>query len=314
LDTLENKCCIAFYNLENFFDTQNDPHALDDDFMAEGMHRWDGKRFRNKANKLARAIAAIGQGDSPGPPVLVGLAEVENHKVIESLLLTEPLKEIDYGYVHFNSPDERGIDTALLYHRGYFEVLGSESLPLLVESVHGDRDFTRDILYVHGRLHGQEIHLFVNHWPSRREDESTDHKRVIAAKVILMKLDGLNGEAGHCLIMGDFNDGPDSLSIRTLMNSKKFINPMKQLHTPVSGSATYRGEWIMFDQILVSHGFLGTPQKGLAYIRAGIFAPRFLREWEGRYKDLPFRTYAGTKYLGGYSDHFPVYVIMEKRN
>lgn len=312
--TLENKFCIAFYNLENFFDTRDDPHALDDDFTAEGLHRWDGKRFRNKTNKLGRAIAEIGQGESSRPPVLVGLAEVENQAVIESLLLSDRLKEIDYGYVHFNSPDERGIDTALLYHRAHFEVLDAESLPLLVESIHGDRDFTRDILYVHGRLGGEEIHIFVNHWPSKREDQDTDHKRVVAAKVILMKLDALSGDAANCIVMGDFNDGPDSLSIRTLMDSHRFINPMEGLGTPKSGSATYRGEWILFDQILISHGFVKAQNGGHGYVKAGIFAPRFLREWKGRFKGLPFRTYAGMKYVGGYSDHFPVYVVLGKRD
>lgn len=311
---LENKCCIAFYNLENFFDTQDDPQALDDDYTPEGQHRWDGNRFANKANKLARAIARIGQGESPDPPVLVGLAEVENRRAIESLLATGPLKEIDYGYVHFNSPDERGIDTALLYHRDHFEPLVSESLPLLVASKDGDRDYTRDILYVNGRLHGQEIHLFVNHWPSRREDRDTDHKRIVAAKVVLGKLEAISTGTEHCLVMGDFNDGPDALSIRTLMDSKRFINPMKALLGPTTGSATYRGEWILFDQILVSHGFLKPSQGGHAFVKAGIFAPRELREWKGRYKDFPFRTFAGSKYLGGASDHFPVYVILEKRD
>jgi len=310
--TLENKYCIAFYNLENFFDTKDDPHALDDGFTPGGIHAWNGERMRNKANKLGRAIAAIGQGEVIRPPVLVGLAEVENHMVIEALLGTDSLKGIDYGYVHFNSPDERGIDTALLYHRGHFELLGAESLPLLVENDDGDRDFTRDILYVQGRLNGQEVHIFVNHWPSRREDQDTDHKRVLAAKVILMKLERLPGDAPPCLVMGDFNDGPASLSIQVLMDSGRFINPMAALASPRAGSAKYRGQWLLFDQILFSPGFLGTGTGGHRFVKAGIFAPKFLQEWKGPYKGQPFRTFAGPKYLGGYSDHFPVYLVLEK--
>jgi len=312
---LENKYCVAFYNLENFFDTKDDPHALDDDFTPEGLHRWDEARFRNKANKIARAIAEIGKGESGKAPVLVGLAEVENRNVIEFLLRTKALRDLDYGFVHFDSPDERGIDTALLYSRAHFEPLDSRTLPLLVENTNGERDFTRDILQVRGRLNGEEVQLFVNHWPSRREGgEDTEYKRIIAARLILGELEALEGEGSKCILMGDFNDDPSSRSIQTLMASGRFINPMEQLLSPIGGSASYRGTWSLFDQILFSHDFLRGEPGTHGYVKAGIFAPRFLREWKGRYKGLPFRTYAGGKYLGGYSDHFPVYLILEKRD
>lgn len=309
-----NKYCIAFYNLENFFDTRDDPHGLDDDFTPQGELHWNENRFRNKARKMGRAIAEIGSGESPRPPVLVGLAEVENRGVIEVLLKTDAMKDQDYGFVHFNSPDERGIDTALLYLKEHFEPLESRSLPLIVDNTNGERDYTRDILYVRGRLNGEEVRIFVNHWPSRREgDQETAYKRIIAAQRILEELQAPERDSSKLILMGDFNDDPNSESIQTLMASGLFINPMEQLLGPKSGSASYRGEWNLFDQILISHNFLQVEPGTHGFVKAEIFAPRFLREWKGRYKGLPFRTYAGRKYLGGYSDHFPVYLIVEQR-
>ena len=311
---LEHKYCVAFYNLENFFDTKDDPHALDDGFTPEGVHRWNDNRFRNKANKIGRTIAAIGRGESDKAPVLVGMAEVENRNVIEFLLGTQALRELDYGYVHFDSPDERGIDTALLYSKRHFEVLESRTLPLLVDNTDGQRDFTRDVLHVRGRLNGEEMHLFVNHWPSRREGGGeTEYKRIIAARLILEEVYALK-EGSKCIVMGDFNDDPNSMSIQTLMASGRFVNPMEKLLSPLGGSANYRGTWNLFDQILFSHLFLGVDHGTHGFVKAGIFAPRSLREWKGRYKGLPFRTFVGGKYLGGYSDHFPVYLVLEKRD
>lgn len=309
----ENKYTIAFYNLENFFDTRDDSHSLDDDFTPEGFRKWNETKFRNKGHKIARAISEIGREESSRPPVLVGIAEVENKAVIASVLDNNELKEVDYDFVHFNSPDERGIDTALIYQKEHFKVLGAETLPLLVDNVNGERDFTRDILYVHGLLNHEEVHVFVNHWPSRREGaELTSYKRVKAAETILVKLANLKVENPNCIVMGDFNDDPNSESIQTLMNTGLFINPMGKLLSPISGSANYKRTWSLFDQILLSHTFLNHEPNTHSFVKAAIFSPSFLKEWKGRYKGNPFRTFAGGNYLGGYSDHFPVYVVLEK--
>ncbi|MEO9513007.1 MAG: endonuclease [Flavobacteriaceae bacterium] len=309
----EDQFTIAFYNLENFFDTKNDPHKLDDDFTPDGRKAWDESKFRRKTKKLARTISLIGQDDSGTPPVLIGIAEVENRQVIETLLKTKSVREINYDYVHFDSPDERGIDTALIYNKEHFKVLGSETISLLVMNDYGNRDFTRDILYVHGRLHKEEIHVFVNHWPSRRDGEDeTSYKRIKAAETILEKLKTLNAENPNYIIMGDFNDDPNSESIKKLMETKMFVNPMQTLLSPVSGSANYKGEWSLFDQILISHSFLNYEQGTHSFKKAKIFAPKFLKEWKGKYKGNPFRTFVGKKYLGGYSDHFPVYVVLKE--
>lgn len=311
--SLDNKYTVAFYNLENFFDTWDDPHALDDDFTPKGFHKWNERKFRKKVKKVSRTISKIGLEDSNQPPVLIGIAEVENKTVIKSLLSSKRLQDIAYDFVHFDSPDERGIDTALIYHRDHFKVLHTETLPLLVDNTNGDRDFTRDILYVRGLLHNEEVHVFVNHWPSRREGaEETSYKRVKAAETIISKLGRLDEELPNCIIMGDFNDDPNSESIKTLMGTGRFINPMQKLLSPESGSANYKGTWSLFDQILVSHSFLNFQPGTHSFKKASIFAPRFLKEWRGRYKGNPYRTFAGKKYLGGYSDHFPVYVVLEE--
>ena len=311
---MENNYTIAFYNLENFFDTINDKGTLDDDFTPNGFKQWDDKKFGKKVKKLAKAISQIGTDDSNDAPTLIGVAEVENSGVISTLLKTGELKNKDYDYVHFDSPDERGIDTALIYNKEHFNVINAETIPLLITNENGNRDYTRDILYVYGKLNNEEVHVFVNHWPSRRDGaDTTSYKRAEAAKTILRKLEELSVylDISNCIIMGDFNDDPNSKSIKILMDSGLFINPMQKMLSPFSGSANYRGEWSLFDQILISHSFLNYEKGTHSFKKAEIYAPKFLKEWKGKYKGNPYRTYAGKKYLGGYSDHFPVYITLK---
>lgn len=309
----ENNFVIAFYNLENFFDTHDDPHTLDDDFTPSGRKEWSESRFRKKSKKLARTISLIGGDYSSEVPVLVGVAEVENKLALDSILNTKSLEEVNYDYVHFESPDERGIDTALIYHKSHFEVLDAETIPLMLTNGNGDRDYTRDILYVHGKLHQEEIHVFVNHWPSRRDgSDETKHKRIKAAETVLAKIETLPEENPNCIVMGDFNDDPNSESIQRIMASEQFVNPMQQLLSPKSGSANYKGQWSLFDQIIISHSFLNFEKGTHSFKKAKIFAPKFLKEWKGKYKGNPFRTFVGKKYLGGYSDHFPVYIVLRE--
>lgn len=306
-----NSYAVAFYNLENLFDTVDDPHTLDDDFTPKGFKRWKNSRYRSKIKKLGKAISRIGEDKNVHPPSLIGIAEVENNKVIEKLLQTKYLKDYPLDYVHFDSPDERGIDTGLIFNTDHFEVLEAETLPLLIENEEGERDFTRDILFVRGKLNKEEIQLFVNHWPSRRDGaEETKHKRIKAAQTILNKIESLNKapEDLNVMVMGDFNDDPNSESIQVLMESGYFINPFKKLLSLDTGSANYKGKWSLFDQVILSHSFLNHEPETHSFKEAVIFSPKFLREWKGKYKGNPFRTFVGKKYIGGYSDHFPVYV------
>ncbi|WP_350284203.1 endonuclease [uncultured Croceitalea sp.] len=309
-----NLYTVAFYNLENYFDTTNDAYVLDDDFTPKGFKKWDEKRFVYKTRKLAKAISKIGPDDAKRPASLMGIAEVENNGVIEKLLASKKLRDIPYDYVHFDSPDERGIDTGLIYHKEHFEVTSAETIALLVENTNGDRDLTRDILYVHGKLNGEAVHVFVNHWPSRRDGaDETAYKRIVAAKTVLSKVESIVNEntGANIVIMGDFNDDPTSESIKTMMQTGLFINPMEKLLSPNGGSANYKGEWSLFDQIILSHSFLNFEPNTHSFKKASVFKPKFLREWKGKYKGNPYRTYAGKKYIGGYSDHFPVYVRLK---
>ncbi|MGB5666627.1 MAG: endonuclease [Maribacter sp.] len=305
---------IAFYNLENLFDTVVHRETLDDDFTPNGFKKWTPKRYKKKVYKLAKTISEIGLESTLKAPALIGIAEVENEVVIKDLINTEQLNKIDYGYVHYNSPDERGIDTALLYDKSHFEVLQSEPITLMVYSTEGERDLTRDILYVYGKLNGEKVHVFVNHWPSRRAGANeTDYKRMEAAKTlkgIMARIENEHTNPNY-IIMGDFNDDPDSASIQKLMEATNLYNPMEKLKSPERGSANYKRSWSLFDQIIVSHNFFNYEKGTHSFTYANIFDDKLLTEWKGKYKGTPYRTYAGRKYIGGYSDHFPVYIQLK---
>lgn len=308
---------IAFYNLENLFDTRDDPNKLDDDFTPKGFKKWTPKRYRRKIKKLAKTISRLGVQTSNYPPVLVGLAELENKLVIREMLDTKALRGKGYKYIHFDSPDERGIDTALLYHPQHFEEISSENIFLQVENPDGRPDATRDILYVHGKLHGEPVHIFVNHWPSRRDGaDETAYKRIKAAETIhrTMRRIEEKQKTPNYLIMGDFNDGPFDQSIKTLLSGADLYNPMEKLIGEDRGSANYKQRWSLFDQIILSDTFFKKGSGHHSFAHANIFDDHLLKEWSGRYKGNPFRTYVGKKYLGGHSDHFPVYIQLRLLN
>jgi endonuclease/exonuclease/phosphatase family metal-dependent hydrolase len=306
---------IAFYNLENLFDAENNKHTLDEDFTPTGFKEWTLERYASKRSKLARTIFDIGKQDNKYPPVLIGISEVENQTVIQDLIRTTPLDGLNYGYVHYESPDERGIDTALVYNPKFFQVITSEALPLLVANLNGAQDTTRDILYVKGTLNTETVHVFVNHWPSRRDGgDVTEYKRLVAANVVREKMKTIEESelSPNYLVMGDFNDDPTSKSIQNLLEDSSLYNPMEKLHYPKQrGSANYKKTWSLFDQIIISHNFLNFEKGTHSFSTANIFDASFLKERSGKYKGNPYRTYAGSKYLGGYSDHFPVYVILK---
>ena len=309
-----NLYTIAFYNLENLFDPLRDADTLDLDFTPNGIRQWTPTRYKNKLQRLARTIGEIGFDSSRRPPVLIGIAEVEKGSVVRELLETAPLNAYNYDYIHYESLDERGIDTALIYNRDHFVITGSKPIPLMVQNGNGIRDTTRDILYVEGVLNGETVHLFVNHWPSRRTgDEETDYKRIEAARTInsYMKMIEETVSDPNYIVMGDFNDGPTTRSIQILMGSDKLYNPMETLLSPTRGSVSYRRSWDLFDQIMISHNFLNYEKGTHSFAHADIFDVPFLAEVKGKYKGNPYRTYAGGKYRGGYSDHFPVYIQLK---
>lgn len=194
----KNVHTIAFYNVENLFNINDDPNVLDDDFTVDGVKKWGSKRYADKINKIAMTISEIGTKNTQRPPVLMGIVEVENKDVVKDVIHSEHLRKWDYGVVHFDSPDERGIDNALIFQKRHFELRHAEPIPLLVGNTNGEMDKTRDILYVHGKLNNEEVHVFVNHWPSRREGEAlTEHKRIKASETVKGFVKKLKSKTSH---------------------------------------------------------------------------------------------------------------------
>lgn len=306
---------IAFYNTENLFDYINDPLTNDVGFLETSNKRWNKERYEKKIYNTGKVISKIGFDDLQKPPTLIGLAEVENDRVLTDLIQSRYLEDYNYGFVHYNSPDERGIDVALLYDKNSFTIENSETITLHVESELGVRDYTRDILKISGYLNDEKIYVLVNHWPSRHEEsDRTGHKRMFAAQKIVELIDEmLVDDAGaKVIIMGDFNDNPRNNSIQFLKNEGALYNPMEKLMSYKRGSTNHNSKWMLFDQILMTTNFLESHQEGLKFLKADIFDEKFLTQNYGKYKGQPFRTYVGKRYTGGFSDHFPVYIQLKK--
>ncbi|MEZ4801384.1 MAG: endonuclease [Gelidibacter sp.] len=302
---------IAFYNTENLFDVFADERTNDNDFLPISAKNWTQQRYEKKIYKLGSVISKIGFESIQKPPVLVGLAEVENDTVLQDLIGGEDLKSYNYGFVHYDSPDERGIDVALLYNKDEFEVESSKAFPIYIEDESGKRDFTRDILLVTGCLNNHKIHVLVNHWPSRHEGkDETDYKRIIAAAQLSEIISYLTNEDSNTqiVVMGDFNDNPNSQSIMNLKNDNGLYNTMEAVWSYSRGSVNHNFAWIQFDQIFLTHNFVDKNDMRFKLIKADIFDEKFLTQYNGKFKGQPYRTYVGKKYKGGFSDHFPVYI------
>ncbi|MCB0485023.1 MAG: endonuclease [Flavobacteriaceae bacterium] len=308
-----NLYTVAFYNLENLFDIYDDPDTLDDDFTPKGTKKWNAKKYSRKVQKIASVISQIGVKETGFPPAIIGLAEVENKEVVEDLIQTESLQKYGYGYVHYDSADERGIEVAFLYRKNIFSVEHSQAFTLLIENEFGERDYTRDILLVKGKLQGETVYCIINHWPSRREGEDkTEYKRIAGADKVHQIIDIIKEEtdSAKVLIMGDFNDDPISKSIKQHLVDEDLYNPFESLLAKGNGSLNHNGDWHVFDQIIISKTFF--EDSGFIYRNAYIFDDHFLKEWKGKRRGNPFRTYIGKWHQGGFSDHFPVYIILEE--
>lgn len=308
------KIVVGFYNLENLFDTKDDPSKLDDDFTPTGFKQWNEKRYTKKLKKLGKVISKIGKKETGDPPALLAVAEVENAVVLKDLIKVKALVKHDYGVVHFDSPDERGIDVGLIYRKDSFKVSTAVTKTVWLETETGERDYTRDILHVTGNLMGTKIHLLINHWPSRRKGANeTAHKRIKAAQENRKIIESLREKEpdARIMILGDFNDGPYDVSVKDHLVQKDLYNPMVFLNTKYEGSLNHNFEWYLFDQIILSTNFMRIHQNNFKYLYSNIYNEKYLTEFRGKFKGNPFRTYAGKRYLGGYSDHFPVYITFK---
>ncbi len=316
---------IAFYNLENLFDTKNDSLVYDDDRTPDGKDHWTPLRYTHKIEHMAKVLSEIGSKENKTAPDIIGVCEVENLGVLEDLVHHEFLSAFNYGIVHFDSPDERGIDVALLYKKDAFVPVNFNSHRLLLFKLDGKRDYTRDQLIVEGLLDNEQIYFLENHWPSRSGGEARSRPfRVEAAKLNKRIIDSVRRFNTHAKIisMGDFNDDPIDPSFKKVLkvekNSKKLdstslYGPMEKLYRKGRGSLAYRDKWNLFDQFYMTSSLINNPNEGYRYWKTGIFTPPYLLDPKGRYKGYPLRTYAGGSYIGGYSDHFPVYLHLIKK-
>jgi predicted extracellular nuclease len=319
----KNTFTIAFYNVENLFDTEDDPAIDDSEFLPTAENKWDNEKYQKKLANMSSAINSLGSTQAPD---ILGLCEIENKRVMEDLIAQPSLKSKNYGIVHYNSPDERGIDVGMIYKKDVFKPFAEKSCRIIFPEV---KDKTRDFLIVSGILGGKDtLHVFVAHFPSRRGGlKESEHKRVYVASQVKSKVDSIQKKSpkANIVVMGDLNDEPTNKSIVETLNAKPYSDGLKQgqmfntmgvLKSEGKGThAYYNGkekitEWNLLDQIILSPNLVNK-KSSLRYVlkSATIHKPEMLMQQEpAQYKGQPLRTFAGKKYLGGYSDHFPVFI------
>lgn len=334
---------VAFYNCENLFDTINDPNVIDEEYLPSAG--WTLKKYKMKLANLSRVLAEIGTGENANSPTIIGVSEVENRGVLEDLVKQPLLAGKDYGIVHFNSPDKRGIDVGFLYQKKHFKPTSFKNIPLLVYQKEDEKAkkedgedksddkvsvdsktrvlYTRDQLLVTGLLDGEEISVIVNHWPSRSggEKRSSPYREAAAAlnKKIIDSLYRINPDA-KVITMGDLNDGPYNNSIKKVLGAKAkkeqvgkqgIFNPMEEMANKGIGSLAYRDAWDLFDQIIMTEPLIRKDYTSFRYWKAGVYNKAFLTQTTGQYKGYPLRSARGEV---GFSDHFPVYIYLIKQH
>ncbi|RXQ94987.1 endonuclease/exonuclease/phosphatase family protein [Ancylomarina salipaludis] len=311
--------CIAFYNLENLFDTIDDPEKYDEEYTPEGKNKWTETKYNAKLFNMAHVISLIGKEGCKDGFSILGVCEIENRKVLEDLIAQPALVGRNLQIVHYPSPDKRGIDVGLLYNPKRFEVIESKSFRLNTFKNNGDTLFTRDQLLVTGLLDKEKVHVIVNHWPSRSSGEKISRPSRNAASQLSHSIcDSLSkaDPSAKILVMGDLNDDPFNESVKkymktkakiSKMDSEHFYNPWENILAKGIGTLAYRDTWNLFDQILLSNPLVDKNTKGYKFIASKIFKEKFMIQSKGRYKGYPLRTRDN-----GYSDHLPVYVFLAR--
>ncbi len=308
---------MMFYNVENFFDTEDDPTTNDNQFTPEGEMHWTKSRYIDKRNAIFRVIANVGEWE---PPALIGLCEVENRKVLDDLIKNTPLMKYPYRLVHKDSPDQRGIDVALFYREDYLKLIAQEFIRIRFSD---NRKRTRDILYATMLTKSNDtLHVFVNHWPSRsRGQRTSESARILAASLLRSKVDSIFrcNPVANIVITGDLNDGPldksvlrelKSLTDSSQSKSSALFNLTAYKTKEETGTIKFQGKWSVFDQMIVSGGMLYPGARLKTNVgQCHIFRAGYLLEPDVRYSGVkPFRTYIGPRYNKGFSDHLPVYL------
>lgn len=315
---------IAFYNVENLFDTVNNVMVSDDEFTPHGEKHYTEEIYKDKLLKLATVLHDIGKDMVATGPAILGIAEIENDTVLYDLTRHFLLRKKKLKFIHFDSKDARGVDVALLYNPALFIPYNATPLEVKLPGNSKESAHTRDILYVQGNLAGEQVHIYVNHWPSRRGgEERSAPAREAAATICRKHIDSirLEHENAKIIVMGDLNDNPTDKSIRktleavgsyTSILSHQLYNPWIHYYNQGLGTLANRDVWGLFDQILLSAAFTKPVLAGWQYQSAHIYHRSFMTEPSGPYKGYPMRTWDGNNYRGGFSDHFPTYIVLEK--
>jgi len=316
---------IAIYNLENLFFTIVDPDPnkiLQDEFTPKGKNMWNTERYLQKLENMSFVISQLGAEQTNTAPIIVGISEVENKGVIQDLINHPNLKKYNYGIVHYESPDKRGIDIALIYRKDFVTIKSSESRRLHYPEKEDFR--TRDQLVVEAKIQDESIFILVNHWPSRRGGEKRSSPlREAAARLSRSIADSINTihTDAKIIIMGDLNDDPTNKSVKEVLNTSsdknniqdgQFYNPMEEKYKIGNGTGAYNDTWNLFDQLIISKSLAKAKSNSWGFSTAKIYKNAKLIQNYGKYRGYPKRTFAGGAWLGGYSDHFPVYLYITK--
>ena len=312
---------IAFYNLENLFDTiPNNPEGRDLEFTPDGARQWDGRKYKEKIGNMAYAISQFATKTTPYGPAVIGVAEIENRSVLEDLVNDPAIKKWNLQIVHHDSPDARGVDVSLLYNPRYFKVENVTNHRLTAVPFR-----TRDQMCVVGSLLGQRVAVIVNHWPSRLGgQEKSEPNRVAAAEMCVHIADSLwkTDPNMGVIIMGDLNDDPQDKSCAQIIGAKKnpegvgahnFYNPFWSKLDSGIGTLSYRSSWNLFDQIMLSGNLLNdTKESDWTFYEAKVLNFEFLSDGGGTHVGSPKRTYSAGSYIGGYSDHYPTEIFLRR--
>lgn len=319
--------CVGFYNLENLFDTIVDPDPnkiLQEDFTPDGPKHFTAERYQEKLENLASVIADMGSDKTPDGPAVLGVAEIENRQVLEDLVAMPSIADRNYQIVQFDSPDRRGIDVAFLYQAKYFDFDTAQVFSVVDPA---DTNFkTRDQLLVSGTVDGEEFHFMVAHWPSRRGGQKrSEPKRMMAAEVGRKVVDSITAANPNAKVvyMGDLNDDPMSKSLKVTMGTKGKMNKIKEgdlynasetLFKEGIGTLAWRDNWNLFDQMICTDALITNNKDYSSYklYRSVVFNKEYLKNQSGSFAGYPKRSYVGTTWQGGYSDHFPVYLLLIK--
>ena len=319
---------VAFYNLENLFDTINDLSKNDEASPMMEIKENKTAVYQKKLNNMAKVLSEIGVQEAKNTPVIIGVAEIENRNVLEDLISTSYLKDKQYSIIQYDSPDLRGIDVALLYQEKFFKPVHHEAFELRLWDEKGMRIYTRDQLLVSGYLDDELIHVIVNHWPSRRggeEKSRSNREKAAYLNTQIIAQIKLSEPNPKIIIMGDLNDDPTNSSLKKVLKTKAIkanvkegdiYNPMEDMFRRGQNTLVYRDNINLFDQIMFTSPFLTTTKDYSSYkmYKTNIFNPQYLTTQTGKYKGYPYRSFSRSNFIGGYSDHYPVYMYLIKEN